>query len=108
MSIAAILAERIASVQFDALPEEAVHWARVAVLNTVGCTLAGANEPRARIVGRVIASSGPSLVFGTSRRVARATVSAKLRSVPGCRAFTPPRIPQCRWRAHSTSAPKCG
>ena len=65
MTIAEALAERIAGVRYDALPEEAVHWARVAILDTVGCTLAGASEPCARIVARVTASSGPCLVFGT-------------------------------------------
>jgi len=70
MTIAKCLAERIASVQYDALPDVAVHWARVAILDTVGCTLAGASEPCARIVARVTASNGPCLVFGTDQRVA--------------------------------------
>src|ERR1700757_3618561 len=70
MTIAEILAERIAGVRYDALPEAALHWARVAILDTVGCTLAGASEPCARIAARVNASSGPSLVFGTTQRVA--------------------------------------
>ena len=55
MTIAETLAERIAAVRFDALPPDAVHWARVAILDTVGCTLAGASEPCARIVARVSA-----------------------------------------------------
>ena len=70
MTIAEALAERIASVRYDALPEEAVHWARVAIIDTVGCTLAGASEPCARIVARVTASDGPCLIFGTEQRVA--------------------------------------
>jgi hypothetical protein len=70
MSIANALAERIAGVRFDALPDEAVHWARVAILDTVGCTLAGASEPCARIAARVTASIGPCLVFGTHQRAA--------------------------------------
>src|SRR6201993_5378423 len=70
MTIAEILAERIAGVRYDALPEAALHWARVAILDTVGCTLAGASEPCARIVARVTAASGPCLVFGTTQRVA--------------------------------------
>jgi 2-methylcitrate dehydratase PrpD len=70
MTIAETLAERIAAVRFGALPPDAVHWARVAILDTVGCTLAGASEPCARIVARVTASSGPCLVFGTAQRVA--------------------------------------
>jgi 2-methylcitrate dehydratase PrpD len=70
MSIAVALADQIASVRFDALPAEAVHWSRVAIMDTVGCTLAGAIEPCARITARVSASSGPCLVFGTHQRVA--------------------------------------
>ena len=70
MTIAEALAERIASVRYDALSEEAVRWARVAIIDTVGCTLAGASEPCARIVARVTASDGPCLIFGTEQRVA--------------------------------------
>ena len=73
MTIAATLAKRIAGVTYDALPAEAVHWAKVAILDTIGCTLAGSVEPCARIAERVVsggASSGPSLIFGTDRRVA--------------------------------------
>ncbi|HLJ05932.1 MAG TPA: MmgE/PrpD family protein, partial [Acetobacteraceae bacterium] len=70
MTIAEALAERIASVRYDLLPEDALHWARVAILDTVGCTLAGADEPCARIVARVTAAPGPCLVFGTAQRVA--------------------------------------
>jgi 2-methylcitrate dehydratase PrpD len=71
MTLASSLAERIASVSYDALPAEAVHWAKVAILDTVGCTLAGSTEPCARIVDRVTtggASSGACLIFGTNRR----------------------------------------
>jgi len=70
MMIAEILAERIASVRFEALPDDAVHWARVAILDTVGCTLAGASEPCARIVAGVTAAEGPCLLFGSGRRAA--------------------------------------
>jgi len=73
MTIARDLADRIAGVTYSALPETASHWARVAILDTVGCTLAGASEPCARIVTQVTtpyAVTGPSLVFGTQNRVA--------------------------------------
>jgi 2-methylcitrate dehydratase PrpD len=72
MTIAKELAERIADVSYDTLPDDATHWARVAILDTVGCTLAGASEPCARIVERVITAGMPAgqcLVFGTDRRV---------------------------------------
>jgi 2-methylcitrate dehydratase PrpD len=43
------------------------------MLDTVGVTLAGAGEPCARIVARVLTgggSTGPSLIFGGDRRAA--------------------------------------
>ncbi len=70
MTIAETLAERIAGVRYDTLPAEAAHWARMAILDTVGCTLTGASEPCARIVARVTGSNGPCLIFGTRQRVA--------------------------------------
>src|ERR1700733_5730951 len=72
MTIARALADRIADVAFDALPVAASHWAKVAILDTVGCTLAGAGEPCARIVDRVTTAGAPMgqcLVFGTDHRV---------------------------------------
>ena len=46
MTIAEGLAERIAGVRYGALPPEAPHWAKTAILDTVGCTLAGSVEPK--------------------------------------------------------------
>lgn len=70
MALALELARRIRALSFEHLPPEAVHWAKVGILDTVGVTLAGAREEAARIVGGLAASSGASLVFGTNRRVA--------------------------------------
>ena len=70
--MARTLAARIAAVTYDALPEAARHWARVAILDTAGCILAGANEPCARIAARVAAiggAQGTSVVFDTENRV---------------------------------------
>jgi 2-methylcitrate dehydratase PrpD len=67
------IAERIGAISYAGLPAEAVHWAKVAVLDTVGVTLAGAAEPCARIVGQVLAAGaggGECLIFGTGRRAA--------------------------------------
>jgi 2-methylcitrate dehydratase PrpD len=66
MTIANGLAERIHNVRYDTLPEHALHWARVAILDTVGATLAGASEPCACIAARVLTgggSTGPSLIM---------------------------------------------
>ncbi len=72
MTLALELAKRINALRYDSLPAEAVHWARVGILDTVGVTLAGAREECARIVEAIAArgASGPSLVFGASRRTA--------------------------------------
>lgn len=72
MTIASDLAERIAGVTYESLPPEAVHWAKVAILDAIGCTLAGSVEPCTHIIDRVTtggASDGPCLIFGTGRRV---------------------------------------
>src|SRR5579864_6022904 len=65
------IAERIAAIAYDDLPPEAVEWAKMAILDTVGVTLAGAGEPCARIVERVLGrSAGDCLIFGSDRRAA--------------------------------------
>jgi 2-methylcitrate dehydratase PrpD len=75
MTIIEGLAERIGAIRYDSLPAEAVHWAKMAILDTVGVMLAGAAEPCAQIVERVLAtgatgSNGECLIFGTDRRTA--------------------------------------
>ena len=65
MSIAIELAQRIAAVKYEDLPQDAVHWAKVGVLDTVGVTLAGCNEDTARLAGLALgANAGPSHIFG--------------------------------------------
>jgi 2-methylcitrate dehydratase PrpD len=70
MTIVTTLAERICALRYDRLPDAAVDWAKVGILDTVGVTLAGSVEPCAQIVGRVAAAPGPALVFGTAGRLA--------------------------------------
>ncbi|MCC7484598.1 MAG: MmgE/PrpD family protein [Burkholderiales bacterium] len=72
MTLALELADRIDRLGFDELPPAAVHWARVGILDTVGVTLAGANEDTTRIPRGILvrgAGGGPSLVFGEPARV---------------------------------------
>jgi 2-methylcitrate dehydratase PrpD len=67
------IAERIAAITYNDLPDEAVDWAKMAILDTVGVTLAGAGEPCAQIVERVLAAStgnGECLIFGSDHRAA--------------------------------------
>ena len=70
MGLARKLAERIANLQYDDLPPEAVYWSRIAVLDTIGVTLAGAAEDAPRIVEDILdlRDGGASLIFGTRRR----------------------------------------
>lgn len=72
MSIADQIAERIVSTEFADIPAEAIGWAKTGLLDTVGVTLAGADQDCARMSGRALglgAASGPSLVFGGRQRV---------------------------------------
>jgi len=70
MSFAIELSNKINGLQYDRLPADAVHWAKVGILDTVGVTIAGSHEEASRIVLGVSGSaSGPSLVFGHARRI---------------------------------------
>ena len=68
MPFALELAKRITALRYEDLPAEAVRWAKVGILDTVGVTLAGSADPSATIVAGVLSSNGPSLVLGTSKR----------------------------------------
>lgn len=71
MDIALNLANRIHAFQFDDFPEEAVFWAKQAIIDTVGVTFSGANEPTTRIPATlpgIASADGPCLIFGENRR----------------------------------------
>ena len=71
MTLAHELAKRINGLNYAGLPEPAIHWAKVGILDTVGVTIAGAREDCTRIVEGVAArGAGPSLIFGGNRRTA--------------------------------------
>ena len=70
MPFALELAKRINALRYEDLPADAVRWAKVGILDTVGVTLAGSSDASARIVARTLAAgSGPALVFGSDQRV---------------------------------------
>lgn len=72
MSLAGELAARIAAKRYEDLPPEVIYWCKVAVLDTLGVTLAGSVEEAPRIVDEALglqSGDGPCLVFGTDRRV---------------------------------------
>ena len=69
MTLARELAKRINGLNYAGLPDPAIHWAKVGILDTVGVTLAGAREDCTRIVEGVAGrGAGPSLIFGGKRR----------------------------------------
>jgi 2-methylcitrate dehydratase PrpD len=69
MQLAYELSRRSAALRFEDLPLQAVQWAKVGILDTVGVTVAGSVEPAARILGRVVEpTAGASLVFGSADR----------------------------------------
>jgi 2-methylcitrate dehydratase PrpD len=70
MPFALALAKLINATNYDNLPPETRHWARVGILDTVGVTIAGAADPSARICAGVLGSaSGPACVFGSDQRI---------------------------------------
>ncbi len=69
--LAVALAEQLASFTPDRVTSNAAAWTKAAITDTVGCTLAGANEPCATILRDtpgITEAPGPALVFGTRRR----------------------------------------
>ena len=70
MQIATVLGQRAAALRLDDLPPEALHWAKVGLLDTIGVTLAGAAEPAPQRAALALAAGpGPALVFGGRSRV---------------------------------------
>ncbi|MBT6096640.1 MAG: MmgE/PrpD family protein [Rhodospirillaceae bacterium] len=70
-TIAHRLAERIHAVSWDDLPEEAIHWAKIGILDTIAVTLAGATEECTRIAlatPGVAEAPGPALIYGHEQR----------------------------------------
>lgn len=70
MTLACDLAGRACALTFDSLPDDAIHWAKLGILDTVGVTLAGSAESAVGILTRAIGrNGGPSLVFGRKDRI---------------------------------------
>ncbi len=70
-AIATRLAEKICAFRPEHITARALAASRIAIIDTVGCTLAGIPEPCCRILLEtpgVADAPGPALVFGTSRR----------------------------------------
>lgn len=75
MSFALEVAKRIHAMRHEQLPPEAIRWAKVGILDTVGVTILGSRDDATRILEKIAAAdgaTGPSLVFGYDRRTAPA------------------------------------
>jgi 2-methylcitrate dehydratase PrpD len=71
MTLTAKIAERVHRIGHDDITPLARHWAKIAILDTIGVTLAGAVEPAPRLllqVPGIAAAPGPALIIGTGRR----------------------------------------
>ncbi|WP_158219288.1 MULTISPECIES: MmgE/PrpD family protein [unclassified Achromobacter] len=65
------LAARVVKQHFRDLPADAIKWARVGILDTLGVTIAGSREPAALLAGKALDdNAGPCLVLGARRRTA--------------------------------------
>lgn len=64
------LARRSTALDWQTLPDEALHWARVGLLDTLGVTLAGSREEAPRIAAASLdLAPGPALILGSNRRI---------------------------------------
>lgn len=71
MTVAIELARRITAMRYEDLPSEAVRWAKISFVDTIGCALAAVDEQAPRIAQKVLTGGkdgGSSLIWGTSRR----------------------------------------
>lgn len=81
MSIVNILARSVSELSYDDISDEALYWAKLGVLDTIGVTLAGVPEPCTQKIARIVAAEGggilddgPSLMFGFGRRDRKSVV----------------------------------
>ena len=70
------LAEVILQSSEAALPEDCFHWAKMAIIDTIGVTLAGVATETAQIPRRVMpAKTGPSQIIGVDQKSDPVTAS---------------------------------
>lgn len=73
MSLATQIAQRIVAMRYEDLPADAIRWAKISFVDTIGCAFAGIDEKAPRIAQKVLTrgkDAGPSLIWSTDRRVA--------------------------------------
>ena len=70
MTLARELAARVVATSFDDIGEQAKHYARIGLLDTIAVAIAGADDEAARIARRIVAgSAGRAVVWGTGERI---------------------------------------
>ncbi len=72
MGLAGEIARRVSALNYDNVPPEAHRWSRIAVMDTLGCMLAGTLEDSTRLVRESCGAEfeqGPCRVFGTTRKI---------------------------------------
>lgn len=70
MTLAEELAARITATAFEQITPQALHYAKIGVLDTLAVGIAGAGEEAALIARRVTgAAAGPALLWGSDQRV---------------------------------------
>ena len=69
MTLARKLAARVVATSFDDIGEQAKHYAKIGLLDTIAVGIAGADDEAARIARRVVGgSAGQAVVWGTGER----------------------------------------
>jgi 2-methylcitrate dehydratase PrpD len=71
MTLALELAKRINELSYNELPGQAIHWAKVGLLDYLGVTLAGSREPAPRLALEALGTpaAGAAALFGKNQRV---------------------------------------
>lgn len=85
MGLALELARRSVGLRYETFAPDVVRWAKVAIADTVGCTLAGAPEETARAALRVTCggqTEGPCTILGTAAK-ARPLDAAFVNAIAG-------------------------
>ena len=74
-TIAERLAGKILELRWDDLPDEAIHWAKIGILDTIGVTLAGSTQECTRIAASTVTGgrplngdNGAALIFSSGHR----------------------------------------
>ena len=75
MGVARLLGEKVASLNWTAINDDALHWAKIGILDTNGVTLAGSTQECTRIAASTVTAgrllngdNGAALIFSSGHR----------------------------------------